>query len=80
MAALIASPKKKSSHRMPCILMEKLLKQLKGFFVLCLTSVFFNIMHFKKYQEEKRAVFPSKKTKTKKGKPNEKRTKVKQKD
>lgn len=48
---------------MPWILMEKLIKQLKGFFVLCLTSVFlffFNIMHFKKYQEDKKGCFPSK--------------------
>lgn len=75
MAALIASPKN-TSHRMSCILMEKL-KTLKRF--LCVVSHFslFYMMHFKNTKgEKKKNVFFS----PKKGKPNKKQTKANQKD
>lgn len=74
MAALIASPKN-TSHRMSCILMEKL-KTLKRF--LCVVSCFslFCYDAFQKYQKEKKSCFFFS---SKKGKPNKKRTNAKQK-
>lgn len=69
MAALIASPNKNTSHRMSCILMEKLKKHLKGFFVLCLVSVCFIRCISKIPKRKKKLLFSP----PKKGKPKEKK-------
>lgn len=55
MAALIASPKN-TSHRMSCLLMEKL-KTLKKVSLCCVSCQFFYIMRFKKYHKEKKICF-----------------------